>query len=182
MRGFDGVGVDLSRDLLDLAAKRKDIACRLIRCDARCLPFESVFDLTLNLFTSFGYFEDPLDDQQQLCGMVRSLRPGGQLVLDLANRAHLETQFKPFDHQHLDGLSIENHRTLTDTHIIKKSIVTTADGQRHDFVEKVRLYTPTQITEASRAAGLSDVHIHGSLEGVALDAQSPRMVVVGRRS
>ena len=179
-RGFDAVGVDLSPELLELAAGRKAMGSRLVRADVRCLPFDGVFDVALNLFTSFGYFDLKADDGRQLRGMARSLRSGGRLVLDLVHREHLEAHFKPHDHQQTDDLSIENHRTLTDTHVIKKSVVTTAGGQRHDIVEKVRLYTPLQIQSACRDAGLVDVSVHGTFGGGPIDNESPRMVVVGR--
>src|SRR5207248_726507 len=52
------VGLDLSMSLLKLARKESDDA-PYVRADMRELPFgDSSFDLVVNLFTSFGYFDD----------------------------------------------------------------------------------------------------------------------------
>ncbi|MDX1564853.1 MAG: methyltransferase domain-containing protein, partial [Phycisphaeraceae bacterium] len=84
--GFSAWGVDLSSDLLALAARRPALRGRLVRADARALPFVVCFDWLVNLFTSFGYFRDEADNRRQLAGMAEALRPGGRLVLDLPNR------------------------------------------------------------------------------------------------
>ena len=52
------VGLDLSLALLRLA-RRESLEAPYVRADMRELPFaDESFDLVVNLFTSFGYFED----------------------------------------------------------------------------------------------------------------------------
>jgi SAM-dependent methyltransferase len=178
--GFNAFGVDLSTDLLALAADRLPLRGALVRADARALPFAGQFDLVLNLFTSFGYFDERADDARQLKGMVAALRSGGTLVIDLSHRAYLEANLCAHDRQDLDGMQIENHRQLTDTHVVKRSVVTAADGSEQHFVERVRLYRPAEMVDAVSSAGLADVQLFGSLDGAPLEATSERMVVRGR--
>src|SRR5262245_33291338 len=58
-KGFDVTGLDLSAESLALARRYEGENLRFVRQDMR-LPFRTgPFDHVLNLFTSFGYFDDP---------------------------------------------------------------------------------------------------------------------------
>lgn len=82
------VGLDLSPDCLRRAREQLP-AVSLIRGDLRGLPFRSrTFDAALNLFNSFGYFSNA-DNQVLLEEYARVLKPGGQFILDVANRTPL---------------------------------------------------------------------------------------------
>ena len=62
------------------------------------------FDAAINLFTSFGYFEDPAEDLQVAKNLFHSLKPGGALVMDLVGKEVLSRIFLPRDWQELaDG-------------------------------------------------------------------------------
>jgi len=60
-------GVDLSPNSLELA--RRDAAAggvmlELIESDMRKIDFDPEFDVVINLFTSFGYFQDHSDNER----------------------------------------------------------------------------------------------------------------------
>jgi SAM-dependent methyltransferase len=83
------VGLDLSADLLRLAAERgrkagADFA--LLRGDMRVLPFLSTsLTSVLSLFTAFGYFGGLIDNAPVVAEVARILRPGGHWFLDYFN-------------------------------------------------------------------------------------------------
>ncbi len=52
----------------------------------RELPHDAEFDVTVNWFTAFGYFDDA-DDKKIIDEVFRALRPGGRFLLDLNNYA-----------------------------------------------------------------------------------------------
>ena len=69
-------GLDLSMPLLRRA--RQVTGIPLIRADMRRIPVRPrSMDLTVNLFTSFGYFEDDAEHRAALETMVGTVRPGG---------------------------------------------------------------------------------------------------------
>ena len=77
--GFRVTGVDLSPFLLEKAAsdaqdERVDI--ELVREDMRHFVRPGRFDLVINLFTSFGYFDDKSDDMVVLENIYQNLREG----------------------------------------------------------------------------------------------------------
>ena len=53
------------------------------------------FDLAINLFTSIGVYDEPADDRRLLENVLRSLRPGGALVIDLMGREIVHRDFAP---------------------------------------------------------------------------------------
>src|SRR3954465_11882248 len=79
-------GLDLSATLLRLA--RQITNAPLVRADMRQLPIRpGSMDLTVNLFTSFGYFQDDSEHMAALAEMVSTVRSGGWFVIDFLNPA-----------------------------------------------------------------------------------------------
>ncbi|MBK7868718.1 MAG: class I SAM-dependent methyltransferase [Ignavibacteriales bacterium] len=83
--GFQVTGYDLSRHLL-LEAKsnaiKQQTRISLVRGDIRNLPFKSEFDLVLNIFTSWGYFESDLENITVLKNAV-SLKKDGDFLFSI---------------------------------------------------------------------------------------------------
>ena len=80
------VGLDLSAALLRVA--RGVTGAPLVRADMRALPVRPAsMDLTVNLFTSFGYFERDAEHAAALGEMVATVRPRGWFVIDFLNAA-----------------------------------------------------------------------------------------------
>ncbi len=89
-------GVDLSASLLRIARGVTDAP--LIRADMRYLPVRPhSMDLTVNLFTSFGYFERDEEHADALSEMVGTVRPGGWFVIDLLNPAAVRAGLVPHE-------------------------------------------------------------------------------------
>ncbi|MFF9298600.1 class I SAM-dependent methyltransferase [Streptomyces sp. NPDC014764] len=91
-------GVDLSPAMLDRARKRSADAgaeVTYVRADAREYEAPGGFDVVLDMFTSFGYFEDPADNARVLRTMYTCLAPGGKLVLDLTGKELLARRVTP---------------------------------------------------------------------------------------
>ena len=73
--GLQLVGLDRSAELLAEARDRLPADVTLLQSDMRHVPVNGGFDAVLNFFTSFGYFQDPADNQQVLQSIARALRP-----------------------------------------------------------------------------------------------------------
>jgi hypothetical protein len=55
----------------------------------------AAFDPALNLFSSFGYCEDVAEALQILRQLHGSLKPGGQVLLDMVGKEPLSRTFQP---------------------------------------------------------------------------------------
>jgi hypothetical protein len=135
-------------------------------------------DLTVNLFTSFGYFESDAAHAAALAGMVATVRPGGWFVLDYLHaaqvRAHLvERAFAPVGS---DAVKVSRHLSDDGRYVCKT--IDTADGRRYN--ERVRLFEPTELEAMLAAAGVPPVHRFGDYGGGPLGPASSRVVLLGR--
>ncbi len=185
-RGFQVVGIDLSRCLLERAAAVDSGGRTLfVRGDMRRLPVlpRGWADLALNLFTSFGYFPTEREDAMTLAGMATALRPEGVLVLDFLNRSRVLASLVEHDEQQRDGLAILQERRLTDRkrRIEKRITLHHADGHRSTFQESVRLYAPEELFRLLREAGLSRIERWGDYTGAPLRPESPRCIALASR-
>ncbi len=182
--GSSVIGVDLSLTLLRLAQRATDAP--LIRADMRALPIRSgAFDLTVNLFTSFGYFADDTEHARALREMVGTIRPGGWFVLDYLDARAVVTGLVPEEHQVLNGEPVTITRELTGENRFVLKTFHMADGRT--FVERVRLLTPGELEEMIRAAGAEVRHRCGDYRGTPLSAAvqendtGARTLLIGER-
>jgi SAM-dependent methyltransferase len=97
-QGLSVTGVDRSRFLLGKAralADEQRVEVEWVEADARDFVRPDSFDLVLNMFTSFGYFDDPDDDRKVLRNAAESLRDGGNLLIDLAGKELVAAVLQP---------------------------------------------------------------------------------------
>jgi SAM-dependent methyltransferase len=81
-RGFQVTGVDRTARYLATAraaATREGLTVEFVQEDMRHFHRSEAFDLALNLFSSFGYFEDRADDLRGLCRKFSFEAIGGML-------------------------------------------------------------------------------------------------------
>src|SRR5262245_62252316 len=84
-RGCLVTGVDRMAAYLDQARERAraaGIEVELVRSDMRTFVRHEAFDAAVNLYTSFGYFDDPLDDLRVARNVAASVRPGGRALFE----------------------------------------------------------------------------------------------------
>ena len=81
-QGFDVTGLDLSEESLRLARGGESATLRFVRQDMRQRFGDGQFDHVVNLFTSFGYFDDLGDHLTVIDNIASSLRPAGSVVID----------------------------------------------------------------------------------------------------
>lgn len=79
-RGHRVTGVDINHEFLDFD-RRSSTTVNWVEGDMRTLPYEAMFDAVINMFYSFGFFEDEQDDARTLEGFRRALRPGGSFLM-----------------------------------------------------------------------------------------------------
>ncbi len=172
------VGLDLSAALLRVA--RGVTAAPLVRADMRALPIRpGSMDLTVNLFTSFGYFDRDAEHAAALHEMVATLRPQGWFVIDFLNPTAVRAQLVPRETRRVGGAEVAVARSVSpDGRYVCKTI-TTAAGRR--FSERVRLFGPEEIAAMLAEAGVRVREQFGDYDASPLGAGSPRTILIGQR-
>lgn len=93
-RGFSAVGVDISRDLLEIAekdAEAQSLDATFAEADLRKLDFSEEFDLVLSLNDgAVGYFETEEENRRTFEVVAQALRPGGGHLMQLPNVLYAE--------------------------------------------------------------------------------------------
>ena len=161
--GYETIGLDLSPQSIAEAKKELLPNLHFEVWDMRKAYREGYFDLVVNLFSSFGYFDSEQDDQAAICAMAADLRPGGTLVMDYMNP---ECTVKTMGTRMIvDRGEVQFHiRKKIEGGFIKKEIEFLADGQNQHYEEQLKLIKPEQFKKLFAGAGLTIKHIFGDYE------------------
>jgi len=183
-RDFDVTAVDLSTTLLRHAhaqAQKEKVNIKFLQLDMRSLDFRAEYDLAVQLFSSFGYFETIDEDVAVIQGARRSLRDIGYYAIDLINPKVLERTLIPKSTRVIEGgIKVTEEREIVDDRVIK-TITVPNKKEKLKFKESVRLYTPEKIERLLREAGFLPTHWFGDYAGLPFDPErSRRMIIVNK--
>lgn len=184
--GFNVDGVDLSQHLLSKAkARGAGRTLRFRRGDMRRLPaaWSGRFDAVLNLFTSFGFFANPSDDLRVIHEFARVLRPGGLLVWHGGDRDGVMAKFVSRDWWTTsDGTMVAQERAFDPlTGFLTVESTWRGPRVREDRTHRIRLYTPSQLTEMMREAGLIVEQAFDGFSDRPLTRRTSEMLLVARK-
>ena len=185
-RGMNVTGVDRSPYLLSRAVERAreaEVAVEWVQADMRDFSRPGAFDLAINMFTSFGYFDDKDDDLRVLRNVHESLRPGGFLVMELTAKEWLAEGFHPTTSEELpDGsLLVERHEIFDDWSRIRNEWILIRGQTVRRFRFHHTLYSGQELKGLLHRAGFAGVRLFGDLDGSEFGLQAKRLVAVGNR-
>ena len=178
------VGLDFSAHLLELAQESVGDKGFLVRGDMRHLPFENAFDVVMNYFTSFGYFENADENFLVVEGLARGLKPDGRFFIDYLNRNWAEQHVEPHSIRRHEGFEIREDRWIDKKeHRINKTTIVLRDGKElGQSGESVKLYALDELTDLLERGGLRVEQTFGDYTGTdCCDPSKPRMIIVGRK-
>src|SRR5262245_16693265 len=135
-------------------------------------------DVTVNLFTSFGYFDLDAEHQLALREMVATVRPGGFFAIDFLNARRVPDDLVARESGSLAGQPVWIHRWLDPANQYVFKSISTEDGRR--FVERVRLFSATELEQMLGAAGAPVTSRFGNYDGGPLTCDSARVILVGQ--
>jgi SAM-dependent methyltransferase len=184
-RGFRVTGVDRNTEYLKEAkqrAKAEGLPVGFVRSDMREFRRQGAFDAAINMFTSFGYFKDPREDQRVIRNMYRSLKPGGRLLIETMGKEVLARIFRHRDWYEQSGyLVLEERRVTPDWSRIESRWVLIKGKMRREFTISLRLYSACELRDLLKGVGFRRVEIYGGLSGVPYDHQANRLVAVAKK-
>ncbi|UJF32046.1 class I SAM-dependent methyltransferase [Paenibacillus hexagrammi] len=181
--GYKVTGVDLSEVLLQEAVKLDtDSHVEWLRGDMREVPLERQFDAVVNLFTSFGYFDEDEQNERVFHEIHRLLKPGGKYIVDFMNPAYVKVHLVPQSERTEEGMTIRESRSIEDGCVRKRIVISEQGKPERHYVEQVKLYGREAFEAMLTSAGLQLDHVYGGYDGQAYDeANSSRMIFVGQR-
>ncbi len=162
-KGYDVTGVDLSENSIKSASKIESNHLRFFRMDMRKLTFSNEFDIVMNLFTSFGYFDNKNENLTVLHGVNRALVNGGTFIIDFLNAWKVIHTLVPEEKKTVDGVRFCINRSFEDGMIIKM-IDIDDHGKKLHFEERVQAITPDEFDKMLQQTGFEVTHRFGNYD------------------
>ncbi len=180
--GYHVTGMDLSASSILEASKFQNEKLTFIRQDMRDPLPENEYDLVLNLFTSFGYFENPDENLAVLKNIHRALSSKGALVIDFFNADCVLKNIVPSETVTKKGVEFRLER-FVENGFIKKKISFTAEGKQNEFCEKVQLFGLRDFQEMLAECGFEIKNSFGDYNlGKFVAADSKRLILIAEKS
>jgi len=183
-RGYHATGIDLSEASIEEAreaAAEADVDVTFDVGDMREPYCDGCMDGVVNLFTTFGYFQDDAESERAIRAMTTALRPGGWLVQDFLNPSHVRATLVEEDTARRNGAHIRQRRWIDGGRVHKRIDVDDGETTR-SFRESVRLFTRADLEAMHNRAGLSVKEVFGDYDGSPHSESSPRTILYAVRN
>lgn len=188
-RGIDVTGVDLSPAYIERARERvrdAGVDAPVLEGDMRDLLVDDSFDLVVNLWTSFGYY-DEATDRAILAALRDRVADDGALVMELSNKDGVLANFdddgvtRGDDHLAVETREFDPERSRM--HTEREVFEAAGDGYEHvgTMTFETRMFDPDTLRRWLLDAGFGTVTPYADLEGNDPTRESTRMAVVAER-
>jgi cyclopropane fatty-acyl-phospholipid synthase-like methyltransferase len=181
---FDVTGVDLSENLLKVAersAKNENLNIKFVKADLRHFDMEQQYDIAVNLFTSFGYFDTDEENFSVFRTANRLLRKGGYFVFDYLNRTYLEKNLVRESKKVKSHENIIQKRRIEGDRVVK-DIIIQYNGTSKTFFESVKMYRIGELRKAIEENGLAIKKTFGDFTGSDFNEEnSSRLIIIAQK-
>jgi len=181
---YNVTAVDLSENLLSIAkqtAEEDNLTINFVHLDIRNFSSIIIYDLILNLFTSFGYFETDEENFSILKKAYDLLKINGYFVLDFFNSEFLINNLVEFSKEVIDNGVIFQQRSIKDSRIVKKILIDKKD-EPSEYEESVRMFSKDELTNELTNIGFDIYRTFGDFFGNGFNHHSsPRLILICKK-
>ena len=157
--GHKVTGIDISKENISEAKKNESDKLNYILHDMR-YPLNQKFDLILNLFTSFGYYEKDTDNLSVIKSIKSNLETDGQAVIDFFNIDYILDNLIEKEEKTIDKTKFIINRYL-ENDLLVKDISILLDNKSYKFQEKVKAYRMDDFLAMFKDCNLTLKEIYG---------------------
>ena len=180
-QGLKTLGVDLSQESIEFARQYEHKHLHFeVGNMLEELPF-GPFDWVMNLFTSFGYFENDNLHELALKNMAKTLKPKGKLVMDFMNSGKIKENLIPENIVQTEMATYGITRKLEKGYIVK-NIQVNHGNSILNFEERVRAFSADDFKKMLDKARLEVVEIAGDYDLSPYSKKnSNRMIIIAQK-
>ncbi len=186
LRGWAVTGIDITDAYLEAARDSAEaFGCRpdFLHADLRSFRQAGAYGLALNLFRSFGYFDDPADDRAALANIAASLAPGGVFILEGLGKELAARDFIEGEWFERDGWTVMTSYAVEGAwEGLRHRWILEKGGERYDRSFVLRLWSAHEMRAALLEAGFESVDFHGSFAPSPYDERAETMIAVARKA
>ncbi len=180
-KGFVVTGADLSPESIRYARTFSNPTLDFFIHDMRDFFAEEKYDAVLNVFTSFGYFDDQKDNQRCVESFSKALKSGGTLVMDFINFKKILLNFRQEESKLIDGINFHIEKQLEKGRLVK-NIRFSDKGKDYHFQEKVSILYKEDFLNYFTFANLEIKDIFGDYQLNPFDPEkSDRLILVATK-
>jgi SAM-dependent methyltransferase len=186
--GFAVTGVDRTPFLLQKARERAAAVgganVEWVEQDMREFVRPAAFDLALNTYTSFGYFEDAAENRRVLDNVLASLKPGGAFLLELLGKEVLAARYQRTRSEALPDGRLMIHRVsiVDDWSRVDAEWILLEGDQAKRMHLRHWLYSGRELRSLLEEAGFAEAKLYGTLNGTPYDPNADRLIAVARKA
>lgn len=179
--GYNVTGIDLSKNNIEEASKFSKKNLRFYIHDMRKLFKPNQYDLAVNLFTSFGYFNKDSDNEKALISIAGNVKREGLIVIDFMNVKKVLMNLIEAEIKIINNVQFKINRTVKNDKIFK-SINITDEKEKFVFKEEVSIITLDKFSDYIKKAGLQIIDIFGNYHLESFNAlKSDRLILVCKK-
>ncbi|MBS1519152.1 MAG: class I SAM-dependent methyltransferase [Bacteroidetes bacterium] len=186
-RGFSVTGFDLSEFLISEAeksfteAKENDLRLKFLIKDMRKFNFRNSFDLAVNIFTSFGYFNNDEENFRVIENVSNSLKKGGYFVFDFINSGYIIQNIVPRSRNKIGNATVVQKRRIKEGYIIKD--IEIHKGKKITrFNEILRLYSKQELIKCFKSHNFKIKSLFGDYYGNEFsEKKSKRLIIFAQK-
>ena len=142
---------------------------------------DNEFDIILNLFTSFGYFENESENLQVMHNISKALKPNGIVVIEYLNPNEVIKNIVHQESKHIENITFEISKSIKGS-FVHKNIAFNHNGEDHAHTEKVMLIHKKQFEKYFNLTNLTLLNVFGDHQfSPYLEATSSRMILVAQK-
>jgi len=175
--GHKVTGIDISKENISEAKKNESDKLNYVHHDMR-QPLNEKFDLILNLFTSFGYYQNDKDNISVIKSIKYNLNSEGKAVIDFLNIDYVLNNLIKYEEKVFDKTRFVIKRYL-ENNLLVKDITIDSNNKAYKFQEKVKTYGLVDFLTMSKECGLELKEKFGDYNLNTFNKNSsPRLIMV----
>ena len=159
-KGYHVTGIDLSEQSIEYCKQFERQSLEFYVHDMREIFRTNCYDVALNLFASFGYFNSDHDNHLALRTASMSLKPGGYFILDFFNPNLIKSKTPQQHIKKVEGIDFSIYK-YSDGNTIEKTIHFNDAGKDFKFTESVQIISKNTFLNHFNRVGLITKHIFG---------------------
>ena len=186
-RGYLVVALDLALSMITRAAEeaqQRGLRINFLHKDIRDIGFEGTFDAIICVGTTFGFFDDE-QNRGVISRLAHALKPGGRLLLEVANRDFViasQPNLVWFEGDNCVVMEESDFNFYSSRLTVKRTMMRD-DGRQSDTEYNIRLYSVHELGQMLKQAGFSIKEVSGqeATRGMFFGAQSSRIIILAER-
>jgi len=180
--GFNVTGFDLSAKNIKAAKKNENGHLTFNIHDMRRPFMVNYYNVILNLFTSFGYFENEKENQAVLENIYNALTPNGIFVLDFMNMKRALHCLEADHKKTVEGVTFRTSKSIDKEGYLLKEIYVEDLPLRYEFKERIKIYTLATLQQHLTDCGFDILKIFGDYNlGDFNSETSDRLIIISKK-